>query len=103
MVTDGSKSPNASAAEVEPVRCTSSLVYERPVPRHCAGPADIRLPVSVKQDGSLAIAAVAGFALPFSAVVAQPNKVTPATIKPAIRMYVAISDLLFRGFPYPYL
>ena len=89
MVTDGSKSPNASAAEVEPVRCTSSLEYERPVPRHRLGPAAIRLPVSVRQDGSLAIV-VAGFDLPFSAVVAQPNKVTPATIKPAIRMYAAI-------------
>ena len=89
MVTDGSKSPNASAAEVDPVRCISSFEYERPVPRHLVGPADIRLPVSVKQDGSLVIA-VAGFDLPFSAVVAQPNKVTPATIKPAIRMYAAI-------------
>jgi hypothetical protein len=50
---------------------------------------DIRLPVSVKQVGSLVIA-VAGFGLPVSAVVAQPNKVAPATIKPAIRMYAAI-------------
>jgi hypothetical protein len=74
----------------------------RPIPRHWVGPADIRLPVSVKQVGSLAIA-VAGFDLPFSAVVAQPNKVTPATIKPAIRMCAAIKDLLFRGIPRQYL
>jgi hypothetical protein len=66
------------------------------------GPAAIRLPVSVKQLGSLAIA-VAGFDAPFCAVVAQPNNAAPATIKPAIRMYAAISDLLFRGIPQQYL
>jgi hypothetical protein len=96
-VTDGSKSPNASAAEVEPVRWISSLEYARPVPRHLAGAAEIRLPVSVRQDGSLAIA-VGDFGLPFSAVVAQPNKVTPATTKAAIRMYAAIHNLLFWAF-----
>jgi hypothetical protein len=74
----------------------SSFEYERPTPRHLVGPVDIRLPVSVKQVGSFAIA-VAGFAPPFFAVVAQPNKATPATIKPAIRMCAAIDNLLFRG------
>jgi hypothetical protein len=76
----------------------SSLEYERPNPRHLAGAGSIRLPVSVKHVGSFAIA-VAGFALPFSAVVAQPNKVTLATIRPAIRMCAAIKGLLFRGIP----
>src|SRR6202035_2785 len=70
----------------------SSWEYERPNPRQFELTADIRLPVSVRQLGSF-IAAVAG-GFEFWGVAAQPNRTSPETMTPAIRIVALIDDLL---------
>jgi hypothetical protein len=86
-VIAGSNWASASPALVLPVVSISLLEYARPYPRHFEVPvAAIRLPVSVRQFGSVTVAAVtAGFDFAFSAVVAQPNNAAVARITTAVR------------------
>jgi hypothetical protein len=67
------------------------LEYERPVAKQFGLPVVMRLPVSVRQLGFWESAAL-GF--PFSAVVAQPQSASPATIAAIMRILGTIQDLL---------